>query len=63
LLDEHGHLYFDTPLGVGLVHTQDVLEASHLIEKSNWTVHTIGYEALLSQYKFVRQPLSNKKPA
>ncbi len=56
LLDEHGHLYFVTPLGVGLVHTQDVLEASLLIEKSNWTVHTIGYEALPTQYKFVRQP-------
>ena len=63
LLDEHGYLYFETSLGLGLVHTQDVLAASLLIENSNWAVHTVAYQELPEIYRFVRNPTDNKKPA
>jgi hypothetical protein len=36
LLDETGRLYVATPLGLGLVHTQDVGLAAEAIEQGHW---------------------------
>jgi hypothetical protein len=63
LLDELGHLYFETTMGIGLVHTQDVFAASQLIEEFNWTVYPIGYDELPDRYRYSRNPKDNKKPA
>ncbi|MDT8990679.1 DUF2946 family protein [Curvibacter sp. APW13] len=38
VLDEHGHLYLDTQLGFGIVHSQDVWDASECMERAHWTV-------------------------
>ena len=35
--DEQGHLYLTTPLGLGLVHTQDVGIASHFVDQWGWS--------------------------
>ena len=38
LVDEEGHLYLNTPIGLGLVHTLDVGLAADLIEQGRWTL-------------------------
>lgn len=40
LLDETGRLYVATPLGLGLVHTQDVGLAADAIEQGRWPAPT-----------------------
>lgn len=56
-LDEHGRLYlYDTRLGLGLVHTQDMLDAAQAIEAGQWTPQDLLAAQAPAQFGFVRQP-------
>ena len=56
LMDEAGHLYLHTALGLGLVHTQDVGLAAELIEQGRWTLGECRSERLAERYGYVPSP-------
>ena len=61
LLDEHGWLYLETALGIGLVHTQDVAIAAQALEAGLWTAHPVQRLDLPVRYGFVISPAENQK--
>lgn len=54
--DELGHVYVNTPAGLGLVHSQDVIHAAELIEQGTWLLQTLRYQDLEHQFGFCRSP-------
>lgn len=56
LLDEAGHLYLVTTLGLGLVHTSDMAMAADLVESGRWEPEQVDGAALATQWGFVRSP-------
>lgn len=56
LLDEHGKLYFATPIGLGLVHTQDVGIAAEAIEAGRWQPEPVQAADLPARFAFVMSP-------
>ena len=56
LLDQHGHLYLQTSVGVGLVHTQDMGWAAQAIEAHGWALETVTAASLAARYCFVLSP-------
>ena len=56
LMDEHGWLYLETPLGFGLVHTQDVALAAQAVEAGVWTVQPVLRDDLPTRYGYVKSP-------
>lgn len=57
LLDETGHLYLRTPLGMGLVHTSDMLLAADQVEQGHWQPEEISSGDLPILGGFVSSPL------
>lgn len=55
-LDEHGHLYFVTDSGVGLVHTQDVQRAVQYYENIIVNAQSVTWSQVASLAHFVRSP-------
>lgn len=56
LLDEQGRLYLVTPLGVGLVHSADMLLAADAVERGDWTPEGVQADSLPGAWGFVRSP-------
>lgn len=59
LLDEAGRLYLVTPLGVGLVHSQDVGLAAQALEEGRWgrlDPRELRADELPARYGYVRSP-------
>jgi hypothetical protein len=56
VVDEHGRLYLETELGFGLVHTQDMLAASDLIESGLWVPFELRTAELPRRFAYVRSP-------
>lgn len=56
VLDESGHLYLQTSLGFGLVHTQDMAQAAELVEAGRWVPETEAMSSLPTRYAYVRSP-------
>lgn len=56
LVDENGWVYFDTVLGLGLVHSQDVVMVAEAIEKGQWVFESVATQALSKRYMYVRSP-------
>ena len=56
LLDEDGRLYLDTDLGLGLVHTQDVVRASELVEGGVWAPQDVRAADLPARFGYVTSP-------
>lgn len=56
LLDEHGHLYLQTPLGVGLVHTSDMALAADAVEAGQWVPEAVSAAGLSLRGAYVRSP-------
>ena len=56
LMDEEGHLYLQTPLGLGLVHTLDVGVAADLIEQGRWSLQECGRSSLPTRFGYVLSP-------
>jgi Protein of unknown function (DUF2946) len=62
VLDEHGRLYLDTDLGFGLVHTQDMVQASEAIEQGLWVPVDVATRELPQRFGYVRSPASQPPP-
>ncbi|MDP1954627.1 MAG: DUF2946 family protein [Polaromonas sp.] len=56
VLDEHGRLYLDTDIGFGLVHTQDMIQASEAIEQGLWVPVEVATRDLPKRFSYVRSP-------
>jgi Protein of unknown function (DUF2946) len=56
LVDEAGHLYLHTSLGLGLVHTLDVAVAADLIEAGRWALHECRLQELPQRFAYVVSP-------
>ena len=61
LLDEAGHLYLRTPLGLGLVHTSDMVLAADRVEAGHWQPEDIRRDDLASVGGFVSSPLQQRQ--
>lgn len=55
-LDEAGHLYLLTDLGVGLVHTADMGLAADAVEQGRWAPEALAADTLPKRFGFVRHP-------
>ena len=64
LLDEAGHLYLVTDLGLGLVHTSDMALAADRVESGEWRPEPVVASELPQCWAFVRSPqrADEKKP-
>ena len=56
IIDEHGRVYFETALGFGLVHTQDMLQAAEAIEQGLWVPQEVLAKDLQGRFGYVRSP-------
>ena len=56
LVDEAGHLYLNTALGLGLVHSLDVAVAADLIEQGRWILQECCLAELPHRFGFVLSP-------
>jgi hypothetical protein len=66
LLDEDGRLYLVAPLGLGLVHTQDVGVAAEAIEAGRWAPQDVRAAELPARFGHVMSPAAGqplKQPA
>jgi len=55
-VDEFGHVYIQSPMGVGLVHSLDVIHAAEQIEQGHWTLQTLQHHELETRFGFCRSP-------
>jgi hypothetical protein len=60
LVDEHGWLYLDTPLGLGLVHTLDVALAAQALEAGVWVAQPVQRSDLAVRYGYQLSPASHQ---
>lgn len=56
LVDEHGHVYAHTDLGLGLVHSLDVGLAAEHIEQGHWLLEECQQAQLPARFGYVRSP-------
>lgn len=56
LLDEQGRLYLVTALGLGLVHSRDMVQAGDAVENGRWHPEPIQSASLPGTWHFVRSP-------
>jgi hypothetical protein len=56
LLDEAGRLYLATDLGVGLVHSLDMLHAASAVESGHWVPVEVAAQDLPMRFGFVCSP-------
>ena len=62
LVDESGRLYLDTDRGVGIVHTQDIVQASEAVESGRWQPVEVRAQDLPQRFGFVRSPAQGRAP-
>ncbi len=71
-LDEQGRLFADSPLGLGIVHTQDMHEAARAVESGAWQPQPLRFADMAARFGHVLSPQAaapetklhdNKKPA
>jgi hypothetical protein len=61
--DEAGKVYFQTPLGFGLLHTLDVAQAAEGLSLDLWPLETIQSNELPTKFAYCLSPATgNKKP-
>lgn len=58
LVDEDGHVYLASPLGLGLVHTLDVGLAADAIEQGVWLPEEVLAADLPRRYGYVKSPVA-----
>ncbi len=64
VVDEHGHLYLDTDLGFGLVHSLDMHLAAQAVETGLWQPQEVMQKDLPARYGFVLNPaLARQAPS
>ncbi len=55
-LDERGRLFLATELGLGIVHTQDMLQAAGAVESGAWTPRDIAFAELPARFGYRLSP-------
>ena len=55
-LDAEGRLYLDTDLGLGIVHSQDMLDAAQAVERGLWTPGALASSDAPGRFGFQRDP-------
>ena len=63
VLDEQGHVYLHTELGLGLVHTQDVALAADALEHGLWAVQELPASELPKRFGYTTSPQAAHKKA
>ena len=61
VVDEHGRLYLDTDLGLGLVHSLDMELAACAVEAGTWVPQEMREGELPGRFGFVRSPASTRQ--
>ena len=56
-VDEAGHVYLETDLGFGLVHTQDVVLAAQWVEEGWWVPSEVQQQHLPQQFGYCMSPM------
>jgi hypothetical protein len=59
-VDEDGRLYLDTDRGFGLVHTQDILNASDAVETGRWVPQAVRASELPARFGYVTSPVAQQ---
>jgi hypothetical protein len=60
LVDQSGRVYLETDLGLGIVHTQDMVLASEPIEAGRWQPQEVQSADLPARYGYVRSPAQGR---
>lgn len=55
-VDEVGHVYLETDVGFGLVHTQDVTQAAQCVEDGLWVPIEVEQQALPKRFNYCVSP-------
>jgi hypothetical protein len=55
-LDESGRLFLDTDVGFGIVHSQDVFDASRAVEHGLWTPHPLSFSEAPERFGYTLEP-------
>ena len=55
-VDEHGRLFLDTDLGLGLVHTLDMGLAADAVERGTWAPQEIRFDELPARFGYRLSP-------
>ena len=55
-LDAEGRLYLDTDLGLGIVHSQDMLDAALAVESGQWQPQPLASADAPARFGFQRDP-------
>lgn len=61
VVDEQGHVYLETDLGFGLVHTLDVEQAADAIELGVWTPECLPGNELPQRFGYVLSPAAIRR--
>jgi hypothetical protein len=59
-LDEHGRLFLATDLGLGIVHTQDMLLAAAAVEQGDWAPQEVWYAELPRRFGYRLSPAAER---
>ncbi len=62
-IDEHGRLYLETDLGLGVVHTQDMHVAAEAVEAGRWVPHDCVAAELPQRFGYVLSPAARRANA
>lgn len=62
LVDEAGRVYLASPLGLGVVHTQDMEAAADAIEQGRWKPETVQASELPTRFAYVTSPQALQPP-
>jgi hypothetical protein len=55
-LDEHGRLFVDSDIGLGLVHTLDMLDAARAVESGRWQPQPLPFAHMAERFGHVLSP-------
>ena len=56
-LDERGRLFLHGERGLGIVHSQDMLDASQAIERGQWAPQELAFAAMPQHFGYVLRPV------
>ena len=62
-LDEHGRLFLDTDLGLGLVHTLDMAAAAEAVEQGLWQPEAVSFAELPRRFGYQLEPKPTAREA
>lgn len=63
LVDEAGHLFLDTDIGLGLVHTLDMDLAAQAVESGTWHPQEVRFADLPERHGYRLSPAASRPPA